>query len=162
MLVDKAIYTVNLKHARAISGVHVYPGSTEILVRRGGKINPGLVAYHTLSATSVQRIIKISQSVLLELQHAKSVPFSSEARCRKKYKPGCRRRTMRGSHRAAYAMRLNRASGEQYKKGKRSPYSITERRVPELIPVGSQPASDLSHKPGGRLPLLSARYPRNP
>jgi len=44
------------------------------------------------------------------------------------------------------------------KKGKGSPYSITERRVPELIPVlGSQPAGDLSHKPGGRLPLLSAR-----
>ena len=39
-----------------------------------------------------------------------------------------------------------------------SPYSITERRVPELIPVlGSQPASDVSHKPGRRLPLLSAR-----
>ena len=37
------------------------------------------------------------------------------------------------------------------KKG--SPYSITERRVPELIPVlGSQPAGDVSHKPGGRLP----------
>jgi len=32
------------------------------------------------------------------------------------------------------------------------------RRVPELILVlGSQPASDVSHKPGGRLPLLSAR-----
>jgi len=44
------------------------------------------------------------------------------------------------------------------KKGKRSPYSITERTVPKLIPVlGSQPAADLSHKPGGRLPLLSAR-----
>jgi len=43
-------------------------------------------------------------------------------------------------------------------KGKGSPYSITERRVPELIPVlGSQPVSDVSHKPGGRLPLLSAR-----
>jgi len=45
-------------------------------------------------------------------------------------------------------------------KGKRkgNPHSITERRVPELIPVlGSQPASDVSHKPGGRLPLLSAR-----
>jgi len=41
---------------------------------------------------------------------------------------------------------------------KASPYSITERRVPELIPVlGSQPADDVSHKPGGRLPLLSAR-----
>ena len=38
-----------------------------------------------------------------------------------------------------------------------SPNSITERRVPELIPVlGSQPAGDVSHKPGGRLPLLSA------
>ena len=43
-------------------------------------------------------------------------------------------------------------------KGKGSPYSITERRVSELIPVlGSQPAGDVSHKPGGRLPLLSAR-----
>ena len=42
--------------------------------------------------------------------------------------------------------------------GKGSPYSITERMVPELIPVlGSQPAGDVSHKPGGRLPLLSAR-----
>ena len=42
--------------------------------------------------------------------------------------------------------------------GKGSPYSITERRVLELIPVlGSEPAGDVSHKPGGRLPLLSAR-----
>jgi len=39
-----------------------------------------------------------------------------------------------------------------------SPYSVTERRVPELIPVlGSQPTGDVSHKPGGRLPLLFAR-----
>ena len=31
---------------------------------------------------------------------------------------------------------------------KGSPYSITERRVPELIPVlGSQPEGDVSHKP---------------
>ena len=44
------------------------------------------------------------------------------------------------------------------KKGKGSPYSITERRVPKLIPVlGSEPAGDVSHKPDGRLPLLSAR-----
>jgi len=43
-------------------------------------------------------------------------------------------------------------------KGKGSPHSITERRVPELIPVlGSQPAGDVSHKPGGRLPTLTAR-----
>ena len=34
---------------------------------------------------------------------------------------------------------------------KGSPYSITKRRVSELIPVlGSQPAGDVSHKPGGR------------
>ena len=33
---------------------------------------------------------------------------------------------------------------------KGSPCSITERRIPELIPVL------VSHKPGGRLPLLSA------
>jgi len=44
------------------------------------------------------------------------------------------------------------------KKGKNSPYSIAERRVPELIPVlRSQPADGVNHKPGGRLPLLSAR-----
>ena len=43
-------------------------------------------------------------------------------------------------------------------KGKGSPYSITERRVLELISVpGSQPAGDVSHKPSGRLPLLPAR-----
>ena len=44
------------------------------------------------------------------------------------------------------------------RKVKRSPYSIAERRVPELIPVlGSQPAGDVSHTPGGRPPLLSAK-----
>jgi len=43
-------------------------------------------------------------------------------------------------------------------KGKGSPYSITKCRVPELILVlRSQPAGDVSHKPGCRLPLLSAR-----
>jgi len=40
---------------------------------------------------------------------------------------------------------------------KSSPYLITEHRVLELMLVlGSQPAGDVSHKPGGRLPLLSA------
>jgi len=48
-------------------------------------------------------------------------------------------------------------------KGKGSPYSITEHRVPELIPVlGSQPAGDANHKPGGRLPLLSTRLAVTP
>jgi len=43
-------------------------------------------------------------------------------------------------------------------KGKGGPYSITERRVLELISVlGSQPAGDVNHKPDGRLPLLSVR-----
>jgi len=46
----------------------------------------------------------------------------------------------------------------EIKKGKGSPYSITERWVQELIPVlGSQPAGDVNHKPDGRLPLLSTR-----
>jgi len=44
----------------------------------------------------------------------------------------------------------------QFSSKKGSPYVITERRVPELIPVlGSEPAGDVSHIPGGRLPLLS-------
>ena len=43
-------------------------------------------------------------------------------------------------------------------KDKGNPYSIAERKVPELIPVlGSQPAGGVSHKPGGTLPVLSAR-----
>ena len=50
------------------------------------------------------------------------------------------------------------ALGLLSKKGKGSPYLITECRVQGLIPVlGSQPAGGVSHKPGGRLPLLSAR-----
>jgi len=51
-----------------------------------------------------------------------------------------------------------RPPGTQSKKGKASPYLITEHRVLEFIPVlGSQPAGDVSRKPGGRLPLLFAR-----
>jgi len=46
----------------------------------------------------------------------------------------------------------------EVKKCKDSPDSITERKVSELMPVlDGQPAGDVSHKPGGRLPLLSAR-----
>jgi len=53
---------------------------------------------------------------------------------------------------------LNAGVGSNAKRGKGSPYATAERRVPELIPVlGSQPAGDVSHKPGGRLPLLSAK-----
>ena len=40
-------------------------------------------------------------------------------------------------------------------KGKGSPYSITEHRVPGLIPVlGSQSAGDVSHKPGDRFGIM--------
>ena len=50
------------------------------------------------------------------------------------------------------------ATDVNHKCHKGSTHSIAERRVLELIPVlGSQPAGDVSHKPGGRLPLLSAR-----
>jgi len=43
-------------------------------------------------------------------------------------------------------------------KSKGRSYSITERKVPQVIPVlSSQPAGDVSHKPDGRLPLLSTR-----
>ena len=53
---------------------------------------------------------------------------------------------------------FQRPRSTYYAGKKGGPYSITERRVPELIPaLGSQPAGDVSHKPGGRLPLLSAR-----
>jgi len=44
------------------------------------------------------------------------------------------------------------------KESKGSPYSITERRVPELILVlHSQPAGDVYHKPDVRLPWYSTR-----
>ena len=69
------------------------------------------------------------------------------------------KKTASRTSRRHYALFASRAKLSHYfsKKGKGSPYSITERRVPELIPVlGSQPAGDASHKPGGRLPLLSA------
>jgi len=59
---------------------------------------------------------------------------------------------------AAAAGKVNLSHTALGKKGKGSPYSITKCRVLELIPVlGSQPAGDVSHKPGGRLPLHSAR-----
>ena len=61
-------------------------------------------------------------------------------------------------HSSLLLIQIQFSAAVSTKKGKGSPYSITERRVPELIPVlGSQPAGDVSHKPDGRLPLLSAR-----
>jgi len=78
--------------------------------------------------------------------HASTPPLSFlQAGC-----PSCRPTN------SVNALKALQACNKQHKKG--SPYSITECRAPELIPVlGSQPAGDASHKPGGRLPLLSAR-----
>ena len=60
--------------------------------------------------------------------------------------------------RSQHSHNIRRNIGLRITDKKGSPYSNTERNVPELIPVlGSQPACDVSHKPGGRLPLLSAR-----
>jgi len=57
-----------------------------------------------------------------------------------------------------FTQKVDRCSSFTTHSNKGILYSITKRRVPELIPVlGSQPASDVSHRPGGRLPLLSAR-----
>jgi len=54
--------------------------------------------------------------------------------------------------------KTDRQTWKTVDKGKGSPYSITERKVPELISVlSNQPAGDVSHKPSGKLPLLSAR-----
>ena len=55
----------------------------------------------------------------------------------------------------AYTATITELANE---KDEGSTYSITECTVPKLIPVlGSQPAADVSHIPGGGLPLLSAR-----
>ena len=68
-------------------------------------------------------------------------------------------RAWRFSHKTACVFRSSLAAfTANIKKVKCMPYSITERTIPELIPVlGSQPTGDVSHKPGGMLPLLSAR-----
>ena len=68
------------------------------------------------------------------------------------------RRFVHGTKEGGAAWAGLRCAALQTCRSKGSPYSITERKVPELISVlGSQPAGDVSHKPGGRLPLLSTR-----
>ena len=60
-----------------------------------------------------------------------------------------------------FAVEPSPSSQFRYKGKKGSPYSITERRVPELIPVlGSQPAGDVSHYfPSGlQLPSQPLRW----
>jgi len=50
---------------------------------------------------------------------------------------------------------VHKRRGNEYALKKTARATVS--RVPELIPVlGSQPAGDVSRKPGGRLPLLSA------
>jgi len=60
----------------------------------------------------------------------------------------------RSSQHACEGIRLTRSKaavwtvGDGKGKGKGSPYSVAERRVPELIPIlGSQPAGDVSQNP---------------
>ena len=61
-------------------------------------------------------------------------------------------------HNLANTIKRSARGSDAALKGKGYPFSIAERRVPELIPVlGSQPAGDVSYKSGGRLPLLFAR-----
>ena len=98
-------------------------------------------------------------------QQCVSVYFNDAACCSTRPPGRCKVSLRR--RRAVLYRRVELTHIRMTKKGKASPYSITERRVPELIPVlGSQPAGDVNHKPGGRLPLLSARhavsYPHNP
>jgi len=57
-----------------------------------------------------------------------------------------------GEHRSAFGRVRGKSSVDMvYKKGKGSQYSVAERTVARLIPVlGSQPAGDVSHKPGDK------------
>ena len=71
-----------------------------------------------------------------------------------------KRKYRKGKYETAHFARMENASTEnastmQTFSQKKSLvfHKIAERRIPELIPVlGSQPAGDMSHKPGGRLP----------
>ena len=86
--------------------------------------------------------------------------FSFCDRRRRGYVASCRRAAVAGPWGASDVLPLPQESQKNpFQRKKCSPYSITERRrVLEPIPVlGSQPASDVSHEPGSRLPLLSAR-----
>jgi len=61
-----------------------------------------------------------------------------------------------------YSLQCQIHAESLYIKGKGGPYSIAEHRVPELIPVlGSQPAGDVSHKPGITF-RQACSYPHNP
>jgi len=100
-----------------------------------------------------------SQSLLVTSQRTRLAPY----RHRSPHPHQVRRSAPSLLLRTRFVEPSNALNSSVLKKIKGSPYSITERRVPELIPVlGRQPAGDVSHKPGGRLPLLSASYPRNP
>jgi len=86
------------------------------------------------------------------------VIFALTLETARRHKKGvCSKMTHHGQH--GFDIEAYDSPRERTRCGKKSsPYSTAERRVPELIPVlCSQPAADVSHKPGGRLPLLSAR-----
>jgi len=101
------------------------------------------------------------QAILVGTGQGAVMPYESEYNRRSGVVLAMRHRRRWFIHLRAHSLRkgVEHCSPRTLLMGKKgSPYSITERRVPELIPVlNSQPAGDMSHKPGGRLPLLSAR-----
>ena len=119
----------------------------------------GLFCYHLayvnfFSKTCVPKIIENWLTLDQVTQNWKSTAVRSENASAR-----ARTHVVHTDRQPQYIMHLDSSIGWKGK-GKGSSYSITERRVPALISVlgtGSQPAGDVSHKPGGRLPLLSAR-----
>ena len=99
-------------------------------------------------------LIKYHERFIAESDSEKNILKIGEYLAKLQQERGC----LMHSARLANTLLKDEESARDNHVRKASPYSITERRVPELIPVlGSQPAGDVSHKPGGRLPLLSAR-----
>ena len=119
------------------------------VVVRGG-LDGGLAAQSVVAAG---RLAEARPRRLHDRQRAPAVDATPrQPHPQLRPKPGCRTINPRAARSTKYRTIYHKI------KGKRSLYSTAERMVPELIPVlGSQPAGDVSHKPDGRLPLLSAR-----
>ena len=108
----------------------------------------------TASAPASDHASRNCETHVCHIQATQSEGFKA-ARCMKATGTSVSRQTTAYRRFTRHCISGSRAS---CKPGKASQCWIAERRVPELITVlGSQPAGDVSHKPGGRLPLLSAR-----
>ena len=114
-------------------GVRIATSEAPVLALDGRQVAANQVARRS-AAPTVQRSSRHTSRIRVRISNSPQFPFNS---CFNVARSLC-------------VLQFN------HKKG--SPYSINERMVPELIPVlCSQPVDDVSHKPGGRLPLLSAR-----